>query len=143
MSARAHIYLSVPYRGTKEEIDERIRIVSDLFSWARKHGHFISSPVLHHYTFNSTEEANDNGDYWLEYSKQTMHMLAGVDNAQFWLLPLPGWEKSSGVAMELGIARALHMTMRVVNIEPNQNFVVHKLLWDEATRSWDFGDQLK
>lgn len=143
MSARTHIYLSVPYRGTKDEIDARMRVVASLFSWARKHGHFISSPVLHHYTFNSTDEANDNGDYWLDYSKQTMRMLAGVDNAQLWLLPLPGWEKSSGVAMELGIARALHMTMRVVNVESSQDFSVRKLSWDDATDSWWFGDQIQ
>lgn len=113
-----HIYLSAPYRGTKEEIENRMKIIASAFQMIRNKGFYVSSPILHHYTFDSLSEAN-NGEYWLSYSRElliSMSLNKNVDS-ELWILPLSGWKESSGVAEEIRTAEEYNVPIKVLNID--------------------------
>lgn len=113
-----HIYLAAPYRGTKEEIENRMKIVASVFQMIRNKGYFVSSPILHHYTFDSLSEAN-NGEYWLSYSRQLLTSIALNKNVvcELWILPLSGWKDSSGVKEEIETAEEYSVPIKILNID--------------------------
>ncbi len=113
---RTNVYIAAPYRGTAEEIEARMSLVSKVFSILRSFGHFVTSPMLHHYTFNSEHDASD-GTYWLAYSKHVIESFSYNNNPELpfevWLLDLPGWQESSGVRCELETAWKCGITVRL------------------------------
>lgn len=115
---RLHIYLAAPYRGTPAEIQERMGIFSRVCRLLRLQGHFVTTPLLHHYTFDG---ADIDGDYWLEYSEELLRRLldSPYTTAALYLLQLPGWDKSSGVAKELSVAAQHGIPVYIVDKDAN------------------------
>lgn len=123
--AKRHVYLAAPYRGTPIEIEARMRLVSQVFRVLRNAGHFVTSPLLHHYTFKEVEEAND-GEYWLAYSKNLVTALSGLNDSdsdydpEVWVLDVPGWRESSGVKLECATAYRCGIPVRLMQISNNE-----------------------
>lgn len=115
---RKHIYLACPYRtASQEELNKRMELFAEAARQIRAKGDFVTSPVFHHWTFNSAEASD--GDYWLAYSKDVLESLqhASKNEVEMWLLTFPGWESSSGVALELSIAKERDIPVRYVNFD--------------------------
>lgn len=111
-----NIYLSAPYRGASDVIDYRMRYVSSVVQSLRLGGHFITSALLHHWTIEATDESATSS-YWLDYSAmlvQSLAALPGVLPFEVWVLCLPEWQKSTGVAVELKVARQYGVHIRYI-----------------------------
>lgn len=114
---RLHIYLAAPYRGTPAEISERMGIFSRVCRLLRLQGHFVTTPLLHHFTFDGHDI---DGDYWLEYSEELLTRLAESPGpAALYLMQLPGWDKSSGIARELAVASQYQIPVFIVDNDAN------------------------
>lgn len=117
MHNETHIYLAAPYRGTPEQIEERMNLVAQVSSMIRLKGYYVTSPLFHHWAFQ--ENDNVDGDYWLNYSENLLTAMAlsrGLGtNVEMWILCLNAWDESSGVQRERDVARKYGLTIRYIH----------------------------
>lgn len=116
---KKHIYLAAPYRGTKEEIEARMKEVSLFSAHLRTLGIFVTSPLHHHYTFQQND--NSDGNYWLDYSEALLTALAlsrgvGVE-VELWIMPLEGYDRSEGIKREIEVANRLGVNIQYVKYD--------------------------
>lgn len=127
-----HIYLAAPYRGSKEEIEARMRDVSNASAYLRRLGIFVTSPLFHHYTFQ--ENDNSRGDYWLDYSESLLTSISlsrgiGVE-VELWIMPLEGYDKSEGIKREVEVATRLEIPIKYLKYDWIVNYEYMWLLAD-------------
>ena len=111
--SRKTIYLAAPYRGTPEQIQARMLVVAAFARWTRCQGHFVVSPLFQHWTFDPAHEEVGDGQYWLDLSESMLRDVARKpDDAELWVLLLPGWEQSTGLAKEIEVSDEVGIRMR-------------------------------
>lgn len=115
LSPCVNIYISAPYRGAPDVIEQRMRYIGSVIGALRAKGHFVTSALLHHWTIATTDE-NETSSYWLDYSRMLVEAIHAKNTqehpSELWVLTLPGWEESSGVRVEIVAAYQAGMRIR-------------------------------
>jgi hypothetical protein len=137
MHKETHIYLAAPYRGTQEQIEERMKLVAKVSGLIRLEGFYVTSPLFHHWAFQ--ENDNWDGEYWLNYSENLLEALAlsrglGTE-VEMWILCLEAWDESSGVRRERDIARKYGINVRYLHPQKAEAGE----LFDMNDSKWIFG----
>lgn len=116
MSFLPHVmYVAAPYRGNSNTLEARMCLIAETFRALRSEGFFVTSPLLHHWTFDANEATS--GQYWLDYSEFVLNSLvrqrdAGECMLDMTLVQFPDWTLSSGVELELKIAQMYNIPVR-------------------------------
>lgn len=119
------IYLCCPYSHAEPAVrEQRFRAASEAAATLFRAGHHVFSPVSHSHPV-ATSGVPLPGDFAF-WSAWCLSMLARCDAVA--VLPLPGWQESTGVAAELQFAREADMPVAV--LEPG---------WEQQDLSGLFG----
>lgn len=112
------IYLACPYWDKDPEIrQERFERVSNMAAYLMKErGLIVFSPLSHSVPIDSYLGEQQDHDFWL---RQDFYFLKACD--EVWVLELPGWQNSYGVAAE--IDKALHLGKPVCHITDENLFM--------------------
>jgi hypothetical protein len=117
MHNETHIYLAAPYRGTPEQIEERMKLVAKVSGLIRLEGFYVTTPLFHHWAFQ--EEDNWDGQYWLNYSENLLTTMilsrAFGTKVELWILCTDKWDESEGVSLEKSIATKYGVTVRYIH----------------------------
>lgn len=94
------IYLAAPYSHPEQAVvDKRMQVFSKATTALILQGHCVVSPLFNHFVIIQKHDVPGNWDFWADYSRE---LLARCD--QIWVLKLPGWDASVGVAGEIEVA---------------------------------------
>lgn len=94
------IYLACPYTHPSQEIvDYRVKAVTEVAAMLMKAGHLVFSPITHTHPIALVGDLPTDWAFWERYDKA---MLAAC--TVMYILTLPGWDVSKGVAGEFEIA---------------------------------------
>lgn len=92
----AYWYLATPYRGHPAGFAQAMDDAARWAAWLIDVGVEVYSPIVHsHPAAQYVKTAPPEGDFWLDRQVPFMAAAAGMLVA-----PLPGWERSSGIAWE-------------------------------------------
>lgn len=97
------LYLCAPYTYADEKVRrERVSQSVSVQAALMEKGYAVFNPISHGHAVAHwvSEPSRSSSDFWLA---QDFPILAASDLAV--LLPLPGWDRSEGVARELSFAR--------------------------------------
>jgi hypothetical protein len=95
-------YLALPYSGTVEQIEERVKAMTRLDAQLMKSGIFTVSPVYKHLMRLNHIDIPGDWAYWGEYSVQLLKRCDAM-----YVLCLDGWMESTGVQAEIKEAKIL------------------------------------
>jgi len=97
------IYLASPYGHPDPAVrEERFRAVCVVAARLMREGLYVFSPIAHTHPIAEAGDLPKGWDFWKGYDRV---MLSAC--SELWVLCLPGWEESEGVAAEIQIARSL------------------------------------
>lgn len=127
------IYLASPYTplplagytALPEELselkEERFQLVCKKAAQLMENGHIIFCPIAHSHPIEKygMDEVHD-GEFWLE---QDYEILRNVD--AMWVLMLPGYDKSKGIAAEIAFADEYKIPVRY--LMPDSLFPVEEI----------------
>lgn len=103
------IYLAGPYSSPNPAVQERrFRQVCDAAAQFMRQGRLIYSPIAHSHSIAAWGLPGAWG-YWAKLGRV---MVERCD--ELWVLRLPGWDKSIGVAEEVKIASEMAMVVRYI-----------------------------
>lgn len=91
------IYLAAPYTAEQYAIREwRVQTCTMFSAACRIQGIQVYSPIVECHQVEKYLKGDQGAvEFWADYNRL---MMRKAD--EFWILPLPGWEESRGVAME-------------------------------------------
>ena len=93
------IYLASPYSDPDPAVEQqRFKAVCKVAGKLMMQGHRIFSPIAHTHAIAMAGDMPRGWDFWYEYDRE---MLAACD--ELWVLKLPGWDKSRGIAGEIAL----------------------------------------
>jgi len=99
------IYIASPYSGTEEEMQQRYEAVRDFTAKIMMDGSVVPfSPIVHCHDIAQHHELPRTHEFWLHIDET---YLRHCD--ELWVLMIPGWEDSFGVASEVKFANRLHI----------------------------------
>jgi hypothetical protein len=100
-----YIYLASPYTSDDKFVQiARYRAALRASAELMKHGEIVFCPVAYGHSVEDKLRQNFPWDYWLRWSKA---MLAPAKS--LYILTLPGWESSKGLAAEVRMAHDLEI----------------------------------
>lgn len=101
------IYLSAPYTDPDRSVMERrAAIINRATALLLEQGHIVYSPVTHGAAVAPYLSGERSHIWWMRQCIALLDALATQKNFVLWVLPLPGWRNSRGVAMEISWAQA-------------------------------------
>ncbi len=104
------IYLGVPYSDPDEKVMEaRFEAVTDKTGELMNDGHIVYSPITACHPVAKQCALPRTWDYWEQLDRT---FIAWAD--EVWVLKLDGWEKSTGVNAEVGIAKELGKPVKYI-----------------------------
>lgn len=104
-------YLASPYtHRSKKHEDWRARKVTIAAGELIKRGHLIFCPIAHAHTMNRLCGLGGKFEFWQEFDERILSICD-----ELWILPLPGWQESVGVAAETKIAQRMNLAIRFVH----------------------------
>ena len=93
---RRIIYLAAPYTDPDPAIrQERYERVTEAAMRLVEQDHIVFSPLTHSHPIEVLSSAIRPSDWWCDFDETFMAVCTEMA-----ILPLPGWERSSGVARE-------------------------------------------
>ncbi|GAF67587.1 unnamed protein product, partial [marine sediment metagenome] len=97
------VYLACPYSDPDPEVEKwRVEMADKAAAYLMELEYIVFSPITHSSRLSKyLGKASDDHDFWL---KQDAAWLEACE--ELYVLRLPGWKKSFGVAWELGYAKA-------------------------------------
>lgn len=104
------IYISVPYTGTTEQIQERMNHTFAYFAYLAECGIHAISPVLVGHQLIDRGEVTSKHDFWLPYSQDLLERCDEVH-----VLAMPGYADSKGVQFEVNLAATLGKTLIIID----------------------------
>lgn len=110
------IYLGVPYTHLDMEVrTERFRRVSRCAGWLfTQQGTYVYSPIsMTHQMWIEMQNMPNTSFEWEAWAAFDEFMVAKAD--EFWILTIPGWRESVGVAAEKVIAEKLGLPVRYIS----------------------------
>lgn len=113
MEASKLIYLCSPYSGSPDPAVRlrRFHEVCKKASELMNAGYLVFSPVAHSHSIAVGWGLPLDFNYWEEFDRK---MIAACD--EMYVLRLPGWQESKGVAAEIQIAAELHKPITFVDM---------------------------
>lgn len=107
------IYLAVPFSHPSSAVmKQRFKYVTRVAAKLLAQGHNVFSPITQCYLMAQEEDLPNTWEFWSEID------LFYLDLADYlYILPLPGWEESTGVEAEVARARQLNIPIRFVNLQ--------------------------
>lgn len=103
------IYLASPYSSPSPAVQEkRFQHACDAAAHFIREGRFVFSPIAHTHPISSWGLPGD-WKFWSEFDRM---MIERCD--ELWVLRLPGWGRSVGVAAEVKTASELAMVVRYI-----------------------------
>jgi hypothetical protein len=106
------IYLASPYSDKDPDVMEaRFHAVCRFAGRLMREGQVVYSPIAHCHPIAVRVELPRDWGFWQKFDRE---MIAKAD--ELWILRLPGWDSSRGVAAERQIA--LDLGLNVVEVDP-------------------------
>ena len=103
------IYLACPYSDPDQSVREaRFREANRAAAIFMNDGHIIFSPISHSHPIASQNELPKGYDFWKTMDESFIEWCDEV-----WVLKMPGWDKSEGVARECIFADMLGKKVRL------------------------------
>lgn len=107
------IYLASPYSGTSEQQEERyLEAMKCVASFMPAP---IFSPIVHCHDMAKRLQLPTDATYWEKYDRAMIHSAEAV-----WILCIPGWKQSVGVAEEEVYAKAILLPIRYVKLHRSE-----------------------
>lgn len=104
------IYLASPYTDPDPLVMEtRHQLVCELAGRLMCQGHHIFSPIAHCHIIARTCQLPTDYTFWEEYDRKLLSVCG-----ELWVMVIPGWMRSKGVAAEIAIARELNLPIRYI-----------------------------
>jgi hypothetical protein len=108
--ARPLVYLASPYTHASPAVrDARASAVCMAAARFARDGHFIYSPIAHSHAIALAGSLPTDWSYWKHYDEAFLNRCN-----ELWVLMLPGWDMSTGVAAETAFAREHGIRVRHV-----------------------------
>lgn len=105
------IYLASPYSAeTPELMQRRYEQVLDYTATKINHGVVVYSPIVHNHPIVVKWGLPTDWEFWKKFDAE---MICGAD--ELWVLKLPGWDQSKGVAAEVAIAIDLDIPVTYID----------------------------
>lgn len=109
-----YVYLASPYSHANPFVREmRYLRTTQALANALKQGIYMYSPIVHCHELAKIADLPRDAGFWEKYN---FTMLAAAEI--LWVLMLPGWMESKGIASE--IVEAKRIGLPVVQIEPEE-----------------------
>lgn len=94
------VYLATPYTHKDLKVQtQRYVLVTKAAAWLLRHGHMVYSPITHCHPMAVHGGLPNSWQFWRHID--TVYLR---HSRMLVLLPLPGWERSVGVAAEIDLA---------------------------------------
>jgi hypothetical protein len=107
------VYLACPYSDPDPRVcEERTQMVDRAAAYLMSLGYLVLSPITHSHRIARYLNNHLSHDFWL---KQDAAWLE--DAEELWILALPGWDKSIGIAWERGFAKSCEMPEYILHWE--------------------------
>lgn len=114
-----YIYLASPYSHVDcAVVEERVEKVLLAAAKLMQRGSIIFSPIAHSHFICKAGNLPATWEFW---EKQDMPFLSRAD--ELWVLMLPGWEESKGIAAEIAYAKKCHIPVWYVRPDSLQIIV--------------------
>lgn len=109
------IFLSSPYSGTKEQQEQRYRRTCECAAMLFNLGRWCVSPIVHwHEVALRFPQMQTDADMFHAWNRSLLTLCTSV-----YVLELPGWRESKGVALEIEWARELSKPLKRIAIDDN------------------------
>ncbi|HUU98857.1 MAG TPA: DUF1937 family protein [Phycisphaerae bacterium] len=110
------IYLASPYSHPAPAVRaERFRLACNTAATLMQAGHRVFSPIAHTHPIAEAGGLPLGWDFWEQYDRE---MIAAC--TEVWVLPIDGWEQSSGVQAEIALARSLGLPVRIIDMKTGE-----------------------
>ena len=107
----SYAYLASPYSHPDAIMQEsRFHAVSVAAGALMQRGEIVFSPICHCHPIAEVCNLRGDAGYWAEFNRT---FLTGA--AFLYVLQLPGWDASDGVAFEMGLARELKLSIKFLS----------------------------
>ena len=107
------IYLASPYSSPDPLIVRtRFLLAEQVTAILMAQGHYVYSPIVHCHELSAKFALPTDFEYWKGYN---IDMIRRCD--ALYILALPGWEESKGVAGELAFAKSAGLEIAYVDDE--------------------------
>lgn len=105
------IYLASPYTAlTRVEMEIRFIRICEAIGYFTKLGMTVYSPIAHYHPVANLYTLPTDFKFWQQHNR---HMIALAE--ELWVLALPDWELSVGVAAELDYAAEINKPLKAVS----------------------------
>ena len=99
------IYLASPYSHPIQEIvEDRVRQTMKCLAALLRQGKFVWSPIIHNHDMTVLYDLPKDAKYWQRFSIDFLRKADGL-----YVLKLPGWRESVGVAEEITFANSIYL----------------------------------
>lgn len=101
------LYLSAPYTDPDPaRMAHRAELIAHATALLMEERHIVFSPVTHGAGVAPYLSGEKSHAWWMEQCRGLFDVLATRRDFVVWVLPLPGWQQSRGVVMEMSWAKA-------------------------------------
>lgn len=105
------LYLSSPYSDPdKTIVEQRFDAVCRVAGRLMNEGKVVYSPIVHCHPIAERLDLPRTWEFWEKFDREMLTMAN-----EFYILRLPGWEKSKGVAAERKIAQELGLPITEID----------------------------
>ena len=102
------IYLASPYSDPDPDLREhRFRAACEKAGILMAAGHIVFSPIAHSHPIAKVCDLPKGWDFWEKYDRTFIEWCD-----ELWVLMVPGWETSKGIAAEIEIAMIFNKPIR-------------------------------
>jgi len=105
------IYISVPYTGTPEQVQERMNFTFAYFAYLANQQLHAMSPVLIGHQLIARGIVTPSHDFWLPYSREMIRLSDEIH-----VLTVSGFDSSRGVTFE--VTEGLEFNKPVIFVDP-------------------------
>lgn len=116
------IYLACPYTSPDEAVrNERQALATKVAAYLMQQGNVVFSPITHGHAVAAhlPAELTNDGEFWMVQCLPVLERCSVLV-----ILPLPGWEKSKGIAQEVRFALERGMDIAMLQNKSGQDYEV-------------------
>lgn len=113
------IYLACPYTSPDEAVrNERQALATKMAAYLMQQGNVVFSPITHGHAVAAhlPAELTNDGEFWMAQCLPVLERCSVLV-----ILPLPGWEKSIGIAKEVRFALERGMDITMLQNKPGRD----------------------